>query len=158
MRAISRRSTRMRPVFSTWPLARWKRRLNCSFFSVVSWVFSSSALLARMSSALEDALAAVAFLVFFAVAFLAISISSQAGALHELGRDGQLGLSQAHGFLRRLEINAVDLKRDAARLHLRNPEFRGTLARAHADFGGLFGHRHVREDTDPDAAGTLQFA
>src|SRR5260221_14074428 len=30
-RAISRRTTRTRAVFSSWPVARWKRRLNCSF-------------------------------------------------------------------------------------------------------------------------------
>src|ERR1700753_2684483 len=37
MRAMSRRRVRMRPVFSTCPLARWKRRLNWSFFRVWSW-------------------------------------------------------------------------------------------------------------------------
>src|SRR5471030_1332555 len=31
-RAMSRRTTRTRAVFCNWPLARWKRRLNCSFF------------------------------------------------------------------------------------------------------------------------------
>jgi len=25
---------RTRAVFSSWPVARWKRRLNCSFFSL----------------------------------------------------------------------------------------------------------------------------
>jgi hypothetical protein len=34
MRAMSRRMTRTREVFSSWPVARWKRRLNCSFFSL----------------------------------------------------------------------------------------------------------------------------
>src|SRR5579863_9437908 len=33
-RAMSRRTTRTREVFSNWPVARWKRRLNCSFFSL----------------------------------------------------------------------------------------------------------------------------
>src|SRR3954451_5269741 len=31
-RAMSRRTSRTRDVFSSWPVARWKRRLNCSFF------------------------------------------------------------------------------------------------------------------------------
>ena len=34
MRAMSRRMTRTREVFSSWPVARWKRRLNCSFLSL----------------------------------------------------------------------------------------------------------------------------
>src|SRR5262249_31824133 len=33
-RAMSRRTWRTRAVFSSWPVARWKRRLNCSFFSL----------------------------------------------------------------------------------------------------------------------------
>src|SRR5262249_45976339 len=33
MRAMSRRTTRTRAVFSSWFVARWNRRLNCSFFS-----------------------------------------------------------------------------------------------------------------------------
>src|SRR5271170_1817176 len=41
--AISRRTTRIRAVFCNWPLARWTRRLNCSFFSAnpssASWSF-----------------------------------------------------------------------------------------------------------------------
>jgi hypothetical protein len=32
-RAMSRLTCRTRAVFSSWPVARWKRRLNCSFFS-----------------------------------------------------------------------------------------------------------------------------
>src|SRR5476649_2821289 len=161
MRAMSRRSTRMRPVFSTWPLARWKRRLNCSFLRPESWVLSSSALLARKSSALDEALAAVVFLAFFGAAFLAfvaISNSSQPGTRDELGRDREFCLAQTHGFLGGRQIDAVDLEQDAARLDLGHPEFRRALARTHAHFGGLLGHRHVREDADPDAAGALHFA
>src|SRR5580692_8658964 len=156
MRAMSRRKVRMRPVLSTWPLARWKRRLNCSFFMPVSWVLSSSGVLARKSSPLDEALAAVVFLAgFLAAAFFAISISSQPRAADELCRDRQLRLAQTHGFLGGRQIHAVDLEQDAARLDLGHPEFRRTLARAHADFGRLLGHRNVREDADPDAAGAL---
>src|SRR5262249_1135361 len=35
MRAMSRRTSRTREVFSSWPVARWKRRLNCSLFSLL---------------------------------------------------------------------------------------------------------------------------
>src|SRR6056300_161536 len=35
-RATSRRTTRTRAVFSSWPVACWKRRLKASFFSAVS--------------------------------------------------------------------------------------------------------------------------
>src|SRR5258706_1305949 len=137
MRAISRRSTRMRPVFSTWPLARWKRRLNCSFLRFDSWLFSSSPLLARKSSVLDEALLVVAFLAFFGAAFFAfwaISSSSQPAARDELGRNAELRLSQAHGFLGGCQIHAVDLEQDAARLDLGHPEFPCGLARAHSDF------------------------
>ena len=40
----------------------------------------------------------------------------------------------------------------------RDPELDRALALAHADFGRLLGHRHVREDPDPDAAGALEMA
>ena len=36
MRAMSRRTSRTRAVFSSWPVAAWKRRLNCSFLSLSS--------------------------------------------------------------------------------------------------------------------------
>src|ERR1700744_4475732 len=159
MRAMSRRKVRMRPVFSTWPLARWKRRLNCSFFRPVNCVSSSSALLARKSSALDAALAAVVFLAdFLAAAFFAISISSQPRAGDELGRDRQLRLAQTHGLLGGRQVDTVDFEQDAARLDLGHPEFRRALARAHGDFVGVLGHRHVREDPEPHAAGALYFA
>jgi len=32
-RAMSRRTWRTRATFSSWPVAFWKRRLNCYFFS-----------------------------------------------------------------------------------------------------------------------------
>src|SRR5680860_377641 len=41
MRAISRLICLTRAVFSSWPEAAWKRRLNCSFFSLTN---SSSSL------------------------------------------------------------------------------------------------------------------
>src|SRR5690606_19336987 len=36
IRAMSRRTWRTRAVFSSWPEAAWKRRLNCSLLSLVS--------------------------------------------------------------------------------------------------------------------------
>src|ERR1700730_1160780 len=36
MRAMSRRTSRTRDVFASCPVARWKRRLNCSFLSLMS--------------------------------------------------------------------------------------------------------------------------
>src|SRR5262249_10953361 len=36
MRAMSRRPSRTRDVFASWPVARWNRRLNCSFLSLMS--------------------------------------------------------------------------------------------------------------------------
>src|SRR6185312_13462972 len=55
-------------------------------------------------------------------------------------------------------VDAVDLEHDAARLDPRRPEFDRALALAHADFDRLLGDRQVREDPDPDAAGTLHLA
>jgi len=49
MRAMSRRTSFTRAVFSSWPVAFWKRRLNCSFFSEASSSFSWSGLFARTS-------------------------------------------------------------------------------------------------------------
>src|SRR5262249_17337142 len=84
--------------------------------------------------------------------------SLQPGPGDELGGDGKLRLAQTHGFLGGRQIDTVDLEQDAARLDLGHPEFRRALARAHADFGGLLGHRHVRKYADPDTAGALHLA
>src|ERR1700753_2725744 len=96
MRAIVRRTSRTRLVFSSWPLARWKRRLNDSFFSFTSSVPSSSAVLPRNSSAFDEVFAVfLTALVFF---FAAMSGSQ---TRDELGRDRQLRRAQTHRFLRR---------------------------------------------------------
>src|SRR5205807_7798362 len=53
MRAMSRRTIHTRPVFSSCPVARWKRRLNCSFLSFISSSESWSGVIAgrrRLSS------------------------------------------------------------------------------------------------------------
>src|ERR1700679_3708302 len=142
MRAISLRTARTRPVFSSWPFARWKRRLNCSFFSFTSCSLSSSADLPRKSSGVS----------FF---FAMVVIRSESQPRDELRRDRKLRRTQTHRLFRGLEVDTVDLEKNAARLDLGDPEFRRALARAHAYFGRLLRHRHVREHADPHAARTL---
>ena len=51
IRAMSRRTCRTRAVFSSCPVARWKRRLNCSFFSLSTSSSSWSTVIARTSPA-----------------------------------------------------------------------------------------------------------
>src|SRR4030095_15522981 len=51
MRAMSRRTCRTRAVFSSWPVAFWKRRLNCSFLRLARSSVSWSWVLARTSDA-----------------------------------------------------------------------------------------------------------
>src|SRR5215203_4502688 len=74
-------------------------------------------------------------------------------ALDEARLDRQLGRAEAEGLPGDVLGHAVDLEHDAAGLHAGGPELRGALALAHADFGRLGGHRNVREDADPHAAG-----
>src|SRR5579872_1257876 len=50
MRAMSLRTSSTRWVFSSWLVAAWKRRLNCSFFSDSSCAASSSLVSRRTSS------------------------------------------------------------------------------------------------------------
>src|SRR5271167_208217 len=50
IRAISRRTSRTREVFASCPVARWKRRLNCSFLSLSSSSSSWSGVIVRKSS------------------------------------------------------------------------------------------------------------
>src|ERR1700710_1651783 len=109
----------------------------------------------RRSSATDEAFAAV---IFWAFAFFGFAASFFFAAIlcthprDELRRGRKLGGAQAHRLFRRRVIDAVDLEQDAARLDLRHPVFRRALARAHADFGWLLRHQHVREDAEPDAA------
>src|SRR5690606_37833164 len=66
--------------------------------------------------------------------------------------DRKLHGAQAQRFLGNVLGDAVDFEQDATRLDAGGPELDRTLAFTHADFGRLLGNRHVREDTDPDAA------
>src|ERR1700688_4903099 len=76
-------------------------------------------------------------------------------ARDEARLDRQFGGGQRQRFFRGLNGDAVDFENHAAGLDPRHPQFRRTLAGAHADFGGLLRHRQIREDADPDAAGAL---
>ena len=134
MRAMSRRTCRTRAVFSSWPVAFWKRRLNSSFSSLLqlgrparrrSWPGRPRPSLLR-----PPRRARVTTRVLIGSLAAASSNASRAS----VGR------------------HAVELEHDAARLHPADPEFRRALAAAHAHFGRLLRHRHVREDADPDAA------
>src|SRR5579864_4809938 len=57
IRAMSRRASRIREVFSSWPVARWKRRLKRSFFRLRTAASISSSLMRRMSSTFSSAIA-----------------------------------------------------------------------------------------------------
>src|SRR5262245_4955002 len=89
-----------------------------------------------------------------------MALSSRLGpdAAHEACLDRQLGRGERQGLARHLDGHAVELEQHAARLDAAHPELRRALARAHADLGGLLGHRHVGEDADPHAAGALHVA
>src|SRR5262245_18898843 len=60
--------------------------------------------------------------------------------------------------VRKLDWHAVDLENHTARLHAADPKLGRALALAHAHLNRLLRHRHVREDADPDTAGTLHVA
>src|SRR3954468_3984313 len=104
MRAMSRRTSLIRPVASSCPVARWKRRLNCSFRRSRSWVANSSGVLARISAIL--------------VMLLRLR---RAEARHDLGPDRQLGGAERQRLARRLGRDAVDLEHHAARLDADHP-------------------------------------
>src|SRR6476620_1706990 len=88
----------------------------------------------------------------------AMTTSSLRDARNEARLDRQFGGGERQRFFRGLHGHAVDFENHAAGLHPRHPQFRGAPAGAHADFGGLLRHRHVREDADPDAAGAPHVA
>src|SRR3954451_12884145 len=141
MRAMVRRTSRTRDGFSSWLVADWKRRLNCSRFSSVSCVCSwSSVLTVRFS---------------FAAMLLFLLGQALAETGDDLGLDRQFLGGARKSLLRDRPGHTVELEQDPPGLHPSDPKFRGALAGAHADFGGLRAHRNVREDADPKAAGAL---
>src|SRR5690348_1661973 len=123
MRAMVRRTSRTRLGFSSWMVADWKRRLNCSRFSSTSCCCSWSSLLALRSS--------------IAGIELVLLDQALAQAGDDLGLDRQLfGCALERDFGERAG-NAVQLEQDAARLYAGDPELGAALAGAHADFGRL---------------------
>src|SRR6202049_3493940 len=114
---MSRRTSRTREVFSNCPVARWKRRLNCSFFSLSTSSSIWSIVIALMSAAFMSRLLADPF--------------------DETGLDRQLGGGQRQSLLGGLPRHAVDIVQDAPGFDARHPELRRALARAHAHFERL---------------------
>src|SRR6187200_871749 len=123
----------MRAVFSSAPVAIWKRRLN---------KFSRLSARRRSSSSSDSSLSSLAL--------KEISLS-----LHELRLDGQLHPGEAHGLAGERFGHAGELEHDAAGFDHGHPVLVRALARAHAGLGGLLRHRLVGEDVDPDFAATL---
>src|SRR6476646_446150 len=144
MRAMVRRTSRTRLGFSSWLVADWKRRLNCSRFRSPSCCCSWSSVLTLRSS--------IAGMLLF------LFDQALAEASHDLGLDRQLLRRTLERRLGERAGHAVELEQDAAGLHPGDPEFGAALARAHADFRRLGADGHVGEHADPQAAGTLDVA
>src|SRR5207302_1991418 len=139
MRAMVRRTSRTRDGFSSWLVADWKRRLNCSRFSSASCVCSwSSVLTVRFS---------------FAAMLLFLLGQALAQTGDDLGLDRQLLGGARKSLLRDRSRHTVELEQDPPGLHPSDPEFGRALARAHPDLGGLRAHRNGRENADPKATG-----
>src|SRR5471032_3079627 len=136
MRAISRFASFSRVVFSSAPVADWKRRLNNSCRVSASLSTSSSSDRSRRSLALKD-----------------ITLS-----FHELRLDRQLLAREPERLLGELLGDARELEHDATRLDHGDPALGRALALAHAGLGRLLRVRLVREDVDPDLAAALDLA
>src|SRR5215213_5603942 len=144
MRAMVRRTSRTRDGFSSWLVAAWKRRLNCSRFKSTSCCCSWSSLWTLRSS--------------IAVILLFLRGQAFAETRNNLGLDRQLLGGALERRLGERAGDSVELEQDSAGLDPGDPEFGRALARAHADFGRLGAHRNVREYADPQAPGALDVA
>src|SRR4029453_10744293 len=133
MRAISRFASFRRALFSSAPVADWKRRLKSSWRRSCNAFSSSSSVMSLRSLALKE-----------------IRLS-----FHELRLDRELRPGKAERLLRERLRNAGELEHHAARLHDCNPVLRGALAGPHARLGRLLRRRLVGEDVDPDLASAL---
>src|SRR3954463_12915362 len=136
MRAISRFAERSRALFSSAPVADWKRRLNSSLR--VSPIFSSSSSSVRSRSWL---------------AFKEISLPP-----HELHLDWKLLAGEPKCLAGECLVDTCKLEQDAAGLDDCDPAFRRALARAHARLCRLLREWLVREQVDPDLAAALDLA
>src|SRR3954470_13276175 len=126
MRAIVRRTSRTRLGFSSWLVADWKRRLNCSRFRSPSCCCSWSS-----DFCLRSSIAGI-------LLFLFGQALAEAG--HDLGLDRQLFRGTLERRLGERTGDSVQLEQNPARLHASDPEFGSALARTHTDFGGLGAH------------------
>src|SRR5581483_11452607 len=136
MRASSRFARRSRALFSSAPVADWKRRLNSSRRVSAILRSSSSSLSSRSCLALKE-----------------ISLS-----LDELRLHRQLLAREAERLLGERLGDAGELEHHPARLHHRDPALGRALAGAHAGLGRLLRERLVREDVDPDLAAAPDLA
>ena len=127
-------------MLSSWPVAFWKRRLNCSSFASPSRCSSSVSLSSR-SSAACDAMAHALVL-----------------AHHEAGLDRELVHREPHRLAGGGLGHTRELEHHASGLHDRDPVLGVALARAHAGLGRLLGDGLVREDVDPHLPATLDVA
>ncbi|EAP76983.1 hypothetical protein ISM_01800 [Roseovarius nubinhibens ISM] len=75
--------------------------------------------------------------------------------MNHTGLDRQFHRRQTQRFERHIFGHAVDLEHHTARLDLAGPEVDRPLTFTHPNFGGLRGHRSIREDPDPDTTLTL---
>src|ERR671920_1403544 len=102
MRAMVRRTSRTRLGFSSWLVADWKRRLNCSRFSSPSSCWSWSSVFCLRSS----------------IAGMLLFLSGQrlAEAGHDLGLDRQLLRRTLESGLGEVAWDAVELEQDPAGL------------------------------------------
>ncbi len=136
MRAISRFAERSRALFSSAPVADWKRRLNSSWRVSTIFSASSSSVRSRSSLALKE-----------------ISLPS-----HELHLDRQLLPGKPQRLVGKRLVDAGELEHDASGLDDGDPAFGRSLAGAHPRLGGLLGERLVREEVDPDLAAAADLA
>src|SRR6185369_17546494 len=100
MRAMVRRTSRTRLGFSSWFVADWKRRLNCSRFSSVSCVCSWSSVLTER----------------FSLAAILLFLSGQrlAEAGDDLRLDRQLLGRALKGCLGEIARDSVEFEQDPA--------------------------------------------
>src|SRR5919202_1214275 len=136
MRAISRFVVRSRALFSSAPVADWKRRLKSSCRVSVRRRSSSSSVMSLSSLARKE-----------------VSLPFHDLRLHRQLRPGQL-----ERLARERLGHAGELEHHAARLHDGDPVLGRTLAGAHPRLGRLGRHGLVREDVDPDLAAALDLA
>src|SRR5262249_34471527 len=136
MRAISRRASLSRVVFSSAPVAAWKRRLKSSWRRSWSAASSWSSVMSRRS-----------------LAFKEIRLPP-----HDLRLHGELVAGEAERLACERLGDAGQLEHHAARLDHGHPRLGRALALSHARLGRLLRHGLVREDVDPDLAAALDLA